>query len=183
MVRHRQDEDAAANGMVPGPKRLSGRGKEVMGFMQEKTALKRSLKAAGICVMTALLFLLTGCMTGKVFDGTRVSDASAFRMEYSMLNREESADLSLMEGDRLQVSLSHTEGYADVTIGMEGNKPVYRGNGQIRAEFTLEISESGTYHISVSGHLAKGSVSFVRIPGGAAIGHAGLKGVIGTERR
>ncbi len=134
--------------------------------MQGSTAPKRSMKAAaGICMLAALLLLLTGCGTGSVFDGSGVSDAFGFRMEYSIPDREESADLNLTEGDRLQVFLSHTEGSVDVTVGMEGQETIYRGNGQQNADFVLEIPETGTYHISVSGHRAKGNVSFARIPG------------------
>ena len=74
--------------------------------MYGNTARRFKLKTeAVICLLSAMLFLLTGCGTGSVFDGSRVSNASGFRMEYSMLNREESADLNLTEGDRLQVSL------------------------------------------------------------------------------
>ena len=132
--------------------------------MQQNTAWQRNLKAAaGICMLAAMLFLLTGCGTGSVFDGSRVSDASGFRMEYSILNREESADLTLTEGDCLLVSLSHTKGTVDVTVGMEGQTPIYRGNGQQNAAFLLEIAETGKYHIAVSGYHAKGSVSFTRI--------------------
>ena len=120
--------------------------------------------AAGICMLAAMLFLLTGCGTGSVFDGSRVSDASGFRMEYRILNREESADLNLTEGDCLRISLSHTKGSVDLTVGMEGQTPIYRGNGQQNAEFVLEIAEAGNYRISVSGHQAKGKVSFTRIP-------------------
>ena len=120
------------------------------------------------CLMlAALLFLLAGCGPGSVFDGSRVTDASGFRMEYSMLNREESADLTLAEGDRLQVHLSHTEGTVDVTVQPEGEEPVYRGTGQQNADFVLEITGTGSCHISVSGHRAKGAVSFTRIPGGS----------------
>ena len=134
---------------------------------QGKTVRQSGLKAAAcVCALAAMLFLLTGCGTGSAFDGSRVSDASGFRMEYSILNREESADLNLTEGDRLQVLLSHTEGTVDVTVRLEGQEPVYRGNGQQNAAFLLEIAETGNYHISVSGHQAKGNVSFTRIPGG-----------------
>ena len=117
-------------------------------------------------MFAAMIFLLAGCRAGSVFDGSRVSDTSGFRMEYSILNREESADLTLREGDCLLVSLSHTEGTVDVTVGMEGQTPIYRGNGQQHAEFVLEILEKGHYHISVSGHQAKGNIAFIRIPGG-----------------
>ena len=116
-------------------------------------------------MIAALLFLLTGCGTGSVFDGSRVSNASEFQMSYSVLNREEWADLNLTEGDRLKVFLSHTEGAVDVTVGMKGKGPIYRGNGQQNADFILEIAETGSYHISVSGHQAKGNAAFTRIPG------------------
>ena len=133
--------------------------------MQGNTERQSKLKqAACVCMLAAMLFLLTGCRTGSVFDGSRVSDASGFRMEYSILNREESADLNLTEGDRLRVSLSHTEGSADVIVGMEGKTSIYRGNGQQNADFVLEITEAGNYHISVSGHQAKGNISFTQIP-------------------
>ena len=133
--------------------------------MHGNTAQQSKRKAAAwIYMLAAMLFLLTGCGTGSVFDGSRGSDASGFRMEYSMLNQEESADLNLTEGDRLQVSLSHTEGTVDVTVGMNGKEPIYRGNGQQNAEFVLEIAETGNYHIFVSGHQAKGNISFTRIP-------------------
>ena len=135
--------------------------------MQGKTARLPNRKAAAvICILAAMVFLLTGFRTGSVFDGSRVSDASGFRMEYSILNREESAGLNLTEGDRLQVSLSHTEGTVDVTVGMNGKEPIYRGNGQQNADFVLEIAETGNYHISVSGHQTKGNIAFIRIPGG-----------------
>jgi len=128
--------------------------------------IKRGIKKKAISIiLLAMCFLLTGCGTGSVFDGSRVSDSSGFRMEYSLLNREESADLNLAEGDRLQVDLSHTEGTVDVTVSMEGKEPIYRGNAQQNAGFMLEIAETGSYHISVSGHQAKGSVSFTRISG------------------
>ena len=135
-------------------------------MMHGNTARQSKLKAeAGICLLAALLFLLTGCGSGSVFEGSRVSDASGFRMEYSILNREESADLTLTEGDRLPVSMSHTEGYVDVTVQPEGKEPIYRGNGQQNANFVLEIAETGNYYIAVSGHRAKGKITFSRVPG------------------
>ena len=134
--------------------------------MQGNTERQSKLKqAACVCMLAAMIILLTGCGTGSVFDGSRVSDASGFRMEYSILNREESADLNLTEGDRLRVSLSHTEGTVDVTVGMNGKEPIYRGNGQQNAEFVLEIAETGNYHISVAGHQAKGKSTFTRVTG------------------
>ena len=134
--------------------------------MQGNTARLPNRKAAVvICMLAAMILLLTGCGTGSVFDGSRVANASEFQMEYSALNREEAAELVLQDGEQLRVTLSHTEGTVDVTVGMEGQEPVYRGRGQQNAEFVLEIAKTGNYHISVSGHQAKGNVSFTRISG------------------
>ena len=135
--------------------------------MQGNTARLPNRKAAAvICMLAAMILLLTGCGTGSVFDGSRVANASEFQMEYSALNREEAAELVLQAGEQLRVTLSHTEGTVDVTVGMEGQEPIYRGRGQQNAEFVLEILEKGNYHISVSGHQAKGNIAFIRIPGG-----------------
>ena len=117
-------------------------------------------------MLAAMLFLLTSCGTKSDFDGSRVSNVSEFQMEYSVLDREETAELELRAGDQLRIALSHAEGNVDVIVRLEGQKPIYRGNGQQNAEFVLEIPETGNYHISVSGHQAKGNVSFTRIPGG-----------------
>ena len=122
-------------------------------------------KVRWFIMIAAMLFLLTGCGTSGIFDGSRISNASEFQMEYSVLNREETAELVLQAGEQLRVTLSHTEGTVDVTVGMEGQEPIYRGRGQQNAEFVLEIAETGNYHISVTGHQAKGSMSFTRIPG------------------
>ena len=135
--------------------------------MQGNTERQSKLKqAACVCMLAAMILLLTGCGTGSVFDGSRVANASEFQMEYSALNREEAAELVLQAGEQLRVTLSHTEGTVDVTVGMNGKEPIYRGNGQQNAEFVLEILEKGNYHISVSGHQAKGNIAFIRIPGG-----------------
>lgn len=116
-------------------------------------------------MIAAMLFLLTGCGAKSVFDGSRISNASEFQMEYSVLNREETAALELKAGDQLRITLSHTEGNVDVIVRLEGQEPIYRGNGQQNTEFVLEIAKTGNYHISVSGHQAKGNISFTRIPG------------------
>ena len=112
--------------------------------MQGNTERQSKLKqAACACMLAAMLFVLTGCGTSSVFDGSWVSDTSGFRMEYSILNREESADLTLTEDDCLQVSLLHTEGTVDVTVGMDGNGSIYLGNVQQNADFVLVIPETG----------------------------------------
>ena len=122
--------------------------------------------AAGVCLLAAVILLLAGRTPPVVFDGSTTTDASGSRMEYRVLDREISARLDLTAGEELKVTLAHVSGTVDLTVGMEGREPIYRGNGQKDAGFTLRIPETGNYRVSVTGHQAKGSASFTRLAGG-----------------
>ncbi len=136
--------------------------------MKEGLARRRAIqRLVGSCLLVLLLILSAGCGRTSVFDGSMTADENGFRMEYSVLNREETADLKLAEGDRLEVELYHDSGTVDVKIGQPGKDTIYTGTGQTDAEFTLEIPESGVYRVSVAGHQAKGRVAFVRVPAAA----------------
>ena len=119
-----------------------------------------------VCLTVLLSVMLSGCGSTSVFDGSKAANEGGFQMDYAVLNREESADLYLDEGDQLEVVIAQTSGDVDVTVGLSGKDPLYRGNRQQNGEFSRTVSEAGTYHISVTGHQAKGSVSFTRVPAG-----------------
>ena len=127
------------------------------------TFLKRF---AILSLLVSLSVMLSGCGSTSVFDGSRSANEGGFQMDYAVLNREESADLYLEEGDQLEIHFAHSAGSIDASVGQEGKEPLYRGADQKNGEFILPISEAGTYHISVTGHQAKGSVSFTRVPAG-----------------
>lgn len=121
----------------------------------------------GRCILNWLLVIcvcviLTGCGSGSVFDGNKVSYADSFYMDYSILNQQEDTVMELLSGDELQVEIAQTKGSVDVMIGMDGEEPIYEGNGLTEISFTLNIRKTGDYHISVTGNKAKGYVSFER---------------------
>ena len=129
--------------------------------------IKRGITHKTIILSTILLaacLLLSGCGRQITFDGSRTSGETMFRMEYSILDREESAELKLTEGDQIQVHISHTAGNVDVIVGENGEEPIYKGTEQENADFILTVPETGCYHISVTGHRAKGEISFTCIP-------------------
>ena len=131
----------------------------------EKSQMKRI--APSIILSTILLaacLLLSGCGGKGAFDGSRTSDETEFRMEYSLLDKEESAELYLIEGDQIQVHISHIAGNVDVIVGQNGEEPIYKGTEQENADFVLTVPKTGTYQISVTGHRAKGEVSLTCIP-------------------
>ena len=129
--------------------------------------IKRGITHKTIILSTILLaacLLLSGCGEKGVFDGSKISDEMGFRMEYSNLDKVESAELKLTEGDQIQVHISHTAGDVDVIVGENGEEPIYKGMQQENADFILTVPKTGYYHISVTGHRAKGEISFSRIP-------------------
>lgn len=115
-------------------------------------------------VLLAACIMLTGCRQTGTFTGSKVSNESGFFMEYTILDKEESAQLMLSEGDQIQVSISHTSGNVDLRIEQDGEEPLYTGTGQENAEFILTVPKTGICQISVTGHHANGKVSFCRIP-------------------
>lgn len=116
-----------------------------------------------VLVVVGLWAALTGCHAGSTFDGSVASNDEGVRMDYVILDRRESVTICLEEGDSLRVSVAQEAGTVDVTVGMEGQNPVYEGKGLTDFDFTLGIPESGTYQISVTGHGARGSVAFLRV--------------------
>ena len=129
--------------------------------------IKRGITHKTIILFTILLaacLLLSGCGRKSTFDGSRALDETGFRMEYSILDKEESAELRLTAGDQIQVHISHTAGNVDVIVGQKGEDPIYKGTEQENADFILTIPKTGCYHISVTGHRAKGELSFTCIP-------------------
>ena len=115
-------------------------------------------------ILLAICLLLSGCGGKTTFDGSKTSDETLFRMEYSILDKEESAEMKLTEGDQIQVHISHLAGNVDVIVGRNGEDPIYKGTEQENADFILTVPKTGCYHISITGHRAKGEISFTCIP-------------------
>ena len=116
----------------------------------------------GLLAVGVLGVILTGCMGAGRFSGSRVVNQDGFQMEYSILNQRETAYLELAAGDALRVTIRQETGSVDVLVSIDGEEPVYEGNGLADCSFSLNISETGRYLISVTGHKACGSVTFVK---------------------
>ena len=103
-----------------------------------------------------------GCVMFRLTARTANDDGCT--MESTVLNKEQPAQISRAAGDQLQVTFAHTKGSVDVTVGMDGKEPLYKGAAQENAECSLLVSEPGVYRITVTGHQAKGRVAFIRVP-------------------
>lgn len=111
-----------------------------------------------VCTL-ALIVSLTGC--DSKFDGIRTGNNSEFIMEYSVLNKTDTQDLIAKSGDTIGGKIIVNKGSLSIKIQKDEEEPIYESNGISEStEFDVEIDESGTYTVSVTGEKAKGSVSF-----------------------
>ena len=108
----------------------------------------------------SITIFLSAC--GTDFNGSRTGNDSEFIMEYSALNITDTQELTVETGDTIHVNLVIKKGSLSIKIQKDGEEPIYEDNGiSVSNEFDVEIDESGTYTVEVTGKKAKGSVSFI----------------------
>ncbi len=117
-------------------------------------------KHLGMLCFLILVFTLTAC--GTDFDGSRMGNDSEFTMDYKILNKTDSQNLIVAKGDTIHAEIIVENGSLSFEIQKDdGLVPVYEGKDvSFSDEFDVEIEESGTYIVTVTGKKTKGSVSF-----------------------
>lgn len=116
-------------------------------------------KYLSILCSIILALSLTAC--GATFEGNRTGNDNEFVMDYKVLNKTDSQDLIVEEGDTIHAEIIVEGGSLSFKIQKDDEVPVYEGeNVTFSDEFDVDIEKSGTYTVSVTGVKAKGSVSF-----------------------
>ncbi len=112
-----------------------------------------------ISIMVVLSLFLNAC--GYYFEGSRLGNDSGLVMEYKMLNKTDSQDLTVEAGDIIHAEIEVEGGQLTLKIQKGDELPVYESAGVKSSDiFDIEIKESGIYTVTVTGKRAKGSVSF-----------------------
>ncbi len=114
-----------------------------------------------ICCLTVVMLMATvlvGCDGGATFSGSKTGDADHFDIEFEALNTSFSHDLELNEGESLEVTATKEAGKISLRIQCGESEPVYQGDNLETTNFKVNVSESGTYTITVLGQKAKGHV-------------------------
>ena len=107
-----------------------------------------------------LAISLTAC--GTDFNGSRTGNDSEFIMEYTTFNTTDTQELIVESGDTINGKIVVEKGNLAIKIQKDSEEPIYESDGIFASnEFDIEIDESGTYTVTVTGKNAKGSVSFV----------------------
>ena len=116
-------------------------------------------KYLDILCSLVLVLSLTAC--GVHFDGSRTGNNNEFVMDYKIFNKTDSQDLIVEKGDTIHAEIIVEGGSLSFKIQKGDEVPAYEGKDvSISDEFDVDIEESGTYTVSVTGEKAKGSVSF-----------------------
>lgn len=123
--------------------------------------MKRIIYGFGVVLLMAAM--LVGCSNNATFSGSKTGDADHFDIEFEVLNTSFSHDLELNAGESLDVTATKEAGKISLLIKCGDAEPVYQGDNLESTNFKVNINESGTYAITVSGQKAKGHVIVERV--------------------
>lgn len=98
----------------------------------------------------------------RVFDGSKIKNPDRYLLDFSYMDQSDSHTMDLARGDTVQVAYEVRDGRVDVTVGISGHDPIYRGDDVQAGEFELRIEETGRYVISVHAGKASGWLEFER---------------------
>lgn len=116
-----------------------------------------------ISIISILILVLSACsITSTKFNGSRTGNDSQLIMDYEVLNMTESQVLELETGDTVDFAIVSKRGKVDIVLQKDGENPVYQGVDVPTSTFSVEISESGSYKVTVTGKNAKGNVSIIK---------------------
>lgn len=114
------------------------------------------------CILCSFILALSLTACGADFDGSRTGNNNEFMMNYKVFNKTDSQDLIVEKGDTIHAEIIVEDGSLSFRIQREDEVPVYEGEDvSFSDEFDIDIEESGTYTVLVTGEKAKGSVSFI----------------------
>ncbi len=117
-------------------------------------------KIIAIFSITFLVISLTACSPD--FNGSRTGNNNQLIMEYTAFNTTETQDLVVKAGDTIHTEIVIEDGQLSYKIQKNDDEPIAESEGIFFSEdFDIEIEESGTYTVTVTGDNTKGSVKFV----------------------
>ena len=120
--------------------------------------MKKTVFAGILCIS---LTLLSAC-GHATFNGSSTGNDSQFIMEYSVLNTSDHRKLSLKAGDVIDTAVVSDDGSVDIQVENSAGEAIYSETDVPTSAFEIVIQEDDTYTFTVTGHEAKGSVSFIK---------------------
>ena len=122
--------------------------------MKRKTVTSALLTALLVAGAAALLF---SCQA-QTFVGDRVCGPDRYELNIEQMKGTDTHTLDLQAGDALQVTFATVAGTLQLEITAPDGSVLYSGNGAEASRFTVNISQSGEYTITVKAHHAQGKL-------------------------
>lgn len=118
------------------------------------TAKSRILLILGTLLIAGLMFFLPSC-NQEVFIGHDIKNSDLYLLDVEQMNGTDSHSIELQASAMLAVRFETVKGSMHMEISAPDGSSLYVGNSKGVTEFTVNISESGTYSIFVEAHRAK----------------------------
>lgn len=115
------------------------------------------------CILGSVVFL-TACGQRGVI-GNHVVEDDFYRPDIDCMTGTDQVTMELGAGDMLAVQFETVKGCIYMEIKEPNKNTLYAGNGKGVTEFTVNLSESGTYFIYVKSHHAKGTIYIQQMDG------------------
>ena len=125
--------------------------------------MKQKTRTASILLLMVLGtgLVLMACGTKSLAD-RRTAGSDSYGLNVESMTGTDSYQMELPEGEVLAVHFETVRGSMCMEIQAPDGSPLYQGNGKGVTEFTVNISQSGTYSIYVEAHHAKGIIQVQR---------------------
>lgn len=116
-------------------------------------ALKQKIRTASPLLLMVLgtVLMLMACGTKSLAD-SRTAGSDSYGLNVESITGTDSYQMELQEGEILAIHFETVRGSMCMEIQAPNGNPLYQGNGKGVTEFTVNISESGTYSILVEAH-------------------------------
>jgi hypothetical protein len=111
-------------------------------------------------ILIALILVITTSCSKQVYSGSFTGNDVQFITDYSILNGTKTSEMKLKEGTKINVVIESKSGNVNVLIADANGEKIYKGDNATSGKFSLTVPKTGTYIFSVTGHNAKGGVSF-----------------------
>ena len=109
-----------------------------------------------LCILASAVFWTA--YNSRCFVGSRTAEAGFYQLDIDRMTGIDRFTMKLRAGDMLAVQFETVKGSIYMEIKEPDESFLYAGNGKGVSEFTVSISQSGTYSIYVEAHHAKGRV-------------------------
>ena len=121
--------------------------------------MKQKIRTASLLLLivlgTGLVLMACGA---KSLAGSRTAGSDSYGLNVESMTGTDSYQMELQEGEVLAVHFETVRGSMCMELQAPDGRNAYTGNGTAATDFTLSISQSGTYTIVVTAVRAKGEI-------------------------